>query len=94
VAVADALSPLDMGRCLVLLDPPRRGLDADTLRHICKAGPAHLLYLSCSPDILLRDLQPLLENGYRLRECRLFDMFARTAVFETLAVLERAAKKD
>jgi 23S rRNA (uracil1939-C5)-methyltransferase len=82
-----------MSNCVVVLDPPRRGLERTVVQHLCEAGPEHLLYLSCAPDILRRDLRPLLEGGYRVGTCTLFDMFARTAVFETLTILHRDAKK-
>ena len=50
-----------------------------------------LLYVSCAPDTLARDLRRLcVPGGYELRSARLFDMFPRTAHFETLCVLARA----
>lgn len=71
----------------VIVDPPRRGLDRETLGEILRLRPALLLYISCAPDILTRDLKELLGGGYRVESAQLFDMFPRTAHFETLSVL-------
>ena len=73
----------------VIVDPPRRGLEPAALAAIVRASPACVLYVSCAPDTLARDLKRLTAAGYRLRSARLFDMFPRTAAFETLAVIER-----
>ena len=47
------------------------------------------MYVSCNPATLTRDLQTLLRGPYRIRRARLFDMFPRTAHFETLVELRR-----
>ena len=78
---------------LSLVDPPRAGLAPDAVRALLAAPPRRLLYVSCAPDTLARDLALLCAPGggaFRLESARLFDMFPRTAHFETLCVLARA----
>lgn len=76
---------------LALVDPPRAGLSADAVSALLAARPRRLLYVSCAPDTLARDLAALAGAGpYRLAKARLFDMFPRTAHFETLCVLDLA----
>ena len=73
--------------CLVL-DPPRAGCSAPILRTITRHRPRHLLYLSCIPPILARDLKQLTQSGYRLVRVQSFDMFPQTAHIECLAELD------
>jgi 23S rRNA (uracil1939-C5)-methyltransferase len=74
---------------VLVVDPPRAGLEKDALAAAAAAGFARILYVSCAPDTLARDLACLREAGYAPVRAALFDMFPRTACFETLAVLER-----
>ncbi len=87
--IADALEPVDMNQTCVILDPPRGGLHRRVLQALLAAGPAQILYVSCAPDTLCRDLKSLCEGGYRLDSTQLFDMFPRTAHFEVVAGLVR-----
>jgi 23S rRNA (uracil1939-C5)-methyltransferase len=84
---------LDKRLDVILLDPPRKGVD----ERVCQAllaRPAKLvLYLSCNPATLARDLKRLLRI-YRLRTIRGFDFFPHTPHIETLAVLDRAKQRD
>jgi 23S rRNA (uracil1939-C5)-methyltransferase len=73
----------------VFLDPPRKGSDETTLRAIADAGVSRVLYLSCDPATLARDLRLLVANGYALRSVQPFDMFPQTGHVETLASLAR-----
>lgn len=75
---------------MVLLDPPRAGLDPAVVQALLAHPSKTIVYISCSADTLARDLKLLtLSGSYRLRSARLFDMFPRTAHFETMTVLER-----
>ncbi len=86
----DALAALRGTPAAVLADPPREGLDAGVLRGLLHHRPPLLLYVSCAPDTLARDLRILVREGdYRLDAAGLFDMFPRTAHFETLNLLRR-----
>ena len=73
----------DLPQSLVIADPPRQGLDPVVVRTLGQGQAPHLFYVSCDPATLVRDLQRLQPFGYRLRAVRLFDMFPRTAHFET-----------
>ncbi len=72
----------------LLIDPPRKGLDPPALAAIEAAPPPQLLYLSCDPSTLARDLGRLCGTGpYRLDSLQTFDFFPHTTHVETLAVL-------
>jgi len=73
--------------CLIL-DPPRTGCTDPVLRAVTRYWPRHLLYLSCVPPILARDLKLLTRSGYRLARVQPFDMFPQTAHIECLAELD------
>ena len=77
---------------LVLLDPPRAGCSEQVLKNISRANPRHLIYISCHPVHLARDLKFLMKlgDGYRIRHLQVFDMFPQTDHFETLVWLEKA----
>lgn len=74
---------------VVLLDPPRAG--ALELAHALAArGPKRVVYVSCDPATLARDVRILRGGGYELRQLEPFDLFPDTSHVETLAVLERS----
>lgn len=77
---------------LVLLDPPRQGCEKPLLLKISETKPKFLIYISCHPVSLARDLQVLNQNGYHfdMRHLQIFDMFPQTDHFETLCLLEFA----
>ncbi|MFA5344211.1 MAG: class I SAM-dependent RNA methyltransferase [Kiritimatiellia bacterium] len=76
--------------CLIL-DPPRAGCSAPVLAAVTSRKPRHILYLSCVPPILARDLKQLAQAGYRLVRVQAFDMFPQTAHIECLAELDLTA---
>ena len=69
---------------LLLVDPPRTGLDPAMRDLICRSRAAGIIYISCGPDTLFRDLAQLENAGYRIRESRLLDLFPSTAHFESI----------
>lgn len=71
---------------LVLLDPPRTGAYAVT-RELARLRPPRILYVSCDPPTLARDLAPLLHGGYQLEWSRPFDLFPQTHHTESLTFL-------
>lgn len=81
------LALAEPGRTTLLVDPPRAGLGLETVRQILKQRPVRVLYVSCAPDTLARDVAWFKEGGYAVESVRLFDLFPRTAHFETLAEL-------
>lgn len=73
---------------LAIVDPPRAGLHPKALRRLIEAAPQQLIYVSCNPKILAREL-PQLREAYALRELRAVDMFPHTPHVEVLARFER-----
>ncbi len=77
------------GKTMVLLDPPRCGLTAGLCKKLLTYKPGTILYISCAPDTLRRDLMILTKGGYEVCDVKLFDLFPATAHFETMTVLRR-----
>jgi len=74
-------------RTTAIVDPPRDGLAPALVHDLAACGLPRLFYVSCDPATLARDLDIFMHHGYRISRIRLFDMFPRTAHFETLAEL-------
>lgn len=74
---------------VVLLNPPRKGCAPEMLQALLRLQPQRILYISCDPDTLARDLSVLVAAGWQLGPVQPFDMFPQTAHVETLAVLTR-----
>lgn len=72
---------------LVLMDPPRTGLSLQLLESVASLHPEQIVYLSCDPATLARDLARLADRGYGLRSVRGFDLFPQTPHVEVLASL-------
>ena len=75
-------------RSTVVVDPPRGGFEPGVAKALVRARPPRILYVSCDPATLLRDLREL-TRAYDVESVRWFNMFPRTARFETLVVLNR-----
>lgn len=76
---------------ILILDPPRSGIDPSSLQHIRMAGIQRIIYLSCSPITLARDLKLLMAEGdYRCLSLQGFDMFPNTWHIECLAVMDKS----
>jgi 23S rRNA (uracil1939-C5)-methyltransferase len=73
---------------LVILNPARRGSDPESLARVAALAP-RLIYVSCGPESLARDLDILAAHGMRTRALHPVDLFPHTAEVETVAVLER-----
>jgi tRNA/tmRNA/rRNA uracil-C5-methylase (TrmA/RlmC/RlmD family) len=84
-----ALLPQDPGRSVALIDPPRAGLTNNTIAEIIKLSPTRLIYVSCNPTTQKRDIDWLVNTGYKLRGLRLMDMFPQTYHLESLAWLDK-----
>ncbi len=74
---------------LIVLDPPRGGAGGKVMRRIARAEPARIVYVSCNPTTLARDLRELAPFGYRLTAVVPVDLFPQTYHVETVALLER-----
>ena len=69
-----------------MVDPPRKGLDNTTIENIMKIKPKKLIYISCNPATLIRDLAKL-EEEYNIKEITPVDMFPFTSHVECVCVL-------
>ena len=76
---------------LLLLDPPRTGLEPALRRAVAKFGPQRVVYVSCDPATLARDLREMLAQGYRLAALKAIDLFPQTSHVEVVVRLERNA---
>lgn len=76
-------------KTIVIVDPPRAGMEPGTLATIARSRAKGIVYVSCAPDTLARDLKLLAKAGFRVMETCLFDMFPRTPFFESVTRLER-----
>jgi 23S rRNA (uracil1939-C5)-methyltransferase len=74
---------------LVVVDPPRAGLGNEVTSLLAKIGPPRIVYVSCDPATLSRDLQALLQYGYHPQNITLVDIFPQTFHLESVTVLER-----
>ena len=72
---------------VVMVDPPRKGLDNRTIENINKIKPNRVIYISCNPATLIRDLAKFEEN-YEIKSIQLVDMFPFTSNVECVAVLQ------
>jgi precorrin-6B methylase 2 len=74
---------------VVVLDPPRQGCHPDLLREIARREIEQVIYVSCDPSTLARDIK-ILSQTHKLTSARMIDMFPQTYHIETVAVLRRA----
>lgn len=88
--VEDLLPQLPTPPDIVLLDPPRKGCNADVLQTLLTLKPAQIAYMSCNPATLARDLKVLCADGaYRLTRVQPADFFPQTPHVECVAFLKR-----
>ena len=74
---------------VITVDPPRKGLSADTITAITRMAPARLVYISCDPATLARDVALLKASGYTLTTAQAADLFPRCAHVETVVLLSK-----
>ena len=87
--VGGSLQRIRIGdQATVIVDPPRGGMERNVPPFLANSRAKRIFYVSCDPATLTRDLQALVKT-YRIRRVRLFDLFPRTARFETLVELEK-----
>lgn len=79
---------------MIVLDPPRDGIHPKALSKIIRYGVKHLVYISCKPTSLARDLVTLQAEGYRVEKVCCVDMFPGTANVETVVLLSRKTPDD
>ncbi len=74
---------------VVVVDPPRKGLNADAIEAMAKMSPRRIVYVSCDPATLARDVALLKEKGYCLKNAMAADLFPRCAHVESVVLLVR-----
>lgn len=77
---------------VVFVDPPRKGLTPEFINAAVKTGPKKIVYISCNPATLVRDLQLFQEKSYEFNRIDPVDMFPQTPHVEAVTVLERTEK--
>ena len=76
---------------VVVVDPPRKGLNADTIEALARFAPRRIVYVSCDPATLARDVALLKERGYVLKNALAADLFPKCSHVESIATLLREA---
>ena len=74
---------------VVVVDPPRKGLNADTIEALSRFAPRRIVYVSCDPATLARDVALLKERGYTLKNATAADLFPRCSHVESIVCLTR-----
>ena len=73
----------------IIVDPPRKGCSEEVIRTIADMGPTRVVYVSCDPATLARDIKLFAETGYKVQTAVPVDMFPRTAHVETVCLLSK-----
>ena len=76
------------------MDPPRSGSTVKFLKSVVKLAPKTVVYVSCNPETLARDLMFLVRNGYKVKKIQPVDMFPHTNHVECVAQIIRKNEKD
>ena len=79
---------------MVVVDPPRKGLNADAIEALHRFGARRIVYVSCDPATLARDVALLKQRGYALKNALACDLFPRTAHVESVVCLIRKEVSD
>ena len=72
-----------------MVDPPRKGLNADCIEALTRMAPKRIVYVSCDPATLARDVALLKQRGYTLQSAQAADLFPRCAHVESIVCLAR-----
>ena len=74
---------------VAVVDPPRKGLNADTIEALARMSPRRIVYVSCDPATLARDVALLKERGYKVKNATAADLFPRCAHVESVVCLSK-----
>ena len=72
---------------VVVVDPPRKGLNADAIEALCRFAPRRIVYVSCDPATLARDIALLKDRGYAVKNAQAADLFPRCAHVESIVTM-------
>ncbi len=78
---------------VIVVDPPRKGCDRQCLDTIIRMAPERVVYVSCDPGTLARDLRYLCDRGYELKKVRCCDMFGWGVHVESIVLLSKLHTK-
>ena len=79
---------------VICVDPPRKGISPEVVDAIAQMSPTRLVYVSCDPATLARDVARLREKGYHLQQAEAADLFPRTGHVETVCLLSKLQSKE
>ena len=79
---------------VIVVDPPRKGCDEKLLEAIVNISPKRMVYVSCNPATLARDLKYLTSKGYEVKVVQPVDQFPQTVHVETVILMQRSGLKD
>jgi 23S rRNA (uracil1939-C5)-methyltransferase len=85
----DVIPHLEIKPDVVLVDPPRAGLERGAMDGILRLNPHTVAYVSCDPSTLARDAARLINGGYRLMDVTPFDLFPQTHHLESISIFEK-----
>ena len=71
------------------VDPPRAGLDKEIIKILTKAKIENIIYISCNPQTLARDIKRFMDSGYKLEKIKAVDMFPQTMHVEAIALIQK-----
>lgn len=84
----------DISADVIVMDPPRKGMDEKALEVVARTSPSRIVYVSCDSATLARDLKYLCDRGYEIRKIRPVDMFSQTVHVETVVLMSRKDKES
>lgn len=73
----------------IIIDPPRTGLSSPVRKYLSRSHAGKILYISCDPATMARDLKDILADNYEMEDYRLFDFYPQTSHMEAVALLKR-----
>ena len=85
----EAMAAKGQSADVVITDPPRAGCSGKFLHSLLKLAPKRIVYVSCNPETLARDLYTLTKGGYKVRKIQPVDMFPFTSHMECVVALSR-----
>ncbi|MCH5198193.1 MAG: 23S rRNA (uracil(1939)-C(5))-methyltransferase RlmD [Oscillospiraceae bacterium] len=74
---------------VVIMDPPRAGSTLKFMKSVCVLSPKTVVYVSCNPETLARDLNFFVKNGYKVKKIQPVDMFPNTSHIETVVLISK-----
>lgn len=89
--VEETIPRLPFQASIWVVNPPRTGLSPQARDLLCKSKPRHVIYISCSPATMARDIKECKKENYQVQWIRGYDMFPQTTHLETVALLEQTS---